>query len=198
MNLKWDQRPIRRLILAVLVVGAAVAAGLVWQHQASPRHFLEVTPGVLYRSATLRPANLEKVITRYGIRTVVNLRPADPQAPPEWYRAEAAVCRKLGVELVTLPLDDYQVPSTELAARWIALLRQKDRLPVLVHCKYGVVRTGFMVAIYEIEFFGKDPHQAVADMPAFGHDLSKPELKPIRDMVLGFEPRTGVKAPPVN
>jgi protein tyrosine phosphatase (PTP) superfamily phosphohydrolase (DUF442 family) len=121
------------MILATLLAGAALAAGLVWHHQASPRHFLEVTPGVLYRSATLRPANLEEVLGRHGIRTVVNLRPINPDHSPAWYREESDVCRRLGVRLVDLPLDDYQVPTAEQVAQCVELLGRKDELPILVH-----------------------------------------------------------------
>ena len=64
-----------------------------------------------------------------------------------------------------------------------------ENLPVLVHCEHGVVRTGMLVAVYQMERLGQSNQRAIESLPMFGHDLFVPRRKPMRDFILGYEPR---------
>ena len=94
------------------VTRAAQAAGLLLLVAALWRGWLEVTgnfhevrAGLLYRSAQLSPERLDREITAHGIRSVLNLRGADPAAG--WWRGEVAVVtptlRWLEVAIAPLP-----------------------------------------------------------------------------------------------
>ncbi|MFC1707010.1 tyrosine-protein phosphatase [Planctomycetota bacterium] len=182
-------RSLRNLILGLLIAAALIAGGLVWHHKASPYHFLPVAPGVLYRSGTLRPGNLRKVIERHGIRTVVNLRTDAETQVGDWYRHESRIVGELGAELVNLPLQYETPPAKEQIEAWLALLDDEGRLPVLVHCQHGVVRTGMLVAIYEMEYRRKGNRETLDTLPMFGHRLHQPHRKPMRDFILGYGSR---------
>jgi protein tyrosine/serine phosphatase len=67
-------------------------------------------------------------------------------------------------------------------------MRDPARQPVLVHCQYGVVRTGMMVAIYEVEVLGRDPEAAWADFELFGSELREPVSSRVADFVRTYEP----------
>jgi protein tyrosine phosphatase (PTP) superfamily phosphohydrolase (DUF442 family) len=188
MHKKNHPHPKRRIALGLLLSAIAAAGGLYWHHSGQPYHFGIVTPGVLYRSGTLTPAHLESVLKQYGIRTVVNLRSPDGEGPPDWHRHEAAVCTRQGVKLVDLPMHDDRAPAPDQIAKWIDLFNIKSGLPLLVHCKSGVVRTGMMVALYEIEYLGLDPHRALEELPAFGHDLKSADYQFLRDLILNYTP----------
>jgi tyrosine-protein phosphatase SIW14 len=178
-----------QLFVAVLVLSVLVAGGAVWYHKTRPYHFLTVTPGVLYRSGTLQPHNLEKMIERYGIKTVVNLRPLPKQSKPDWYIEEAGICRLKGVKLVNIPMLGNTPPSEEQLAQWLTLLDNKENLPILVHCAQGVIRSGIMVAIYEMEYLKKDNERTLAELPMFGHELYVPKRKRMREFILNYVPR---------
>jgi protein tyrosine/serine phosphatase len=184
------------MAVLVAVAGMALAGALVWHHASKPYHFEVVTPGVLYRSGTLQPADLDKVLQEFGIRTVVNLRAMHTAAPPDWYRQEREVCKERGVRLVDIPMEADRAPTDAQVAAWLALLEDSRGLPILVHCQRGVVRTGMMVAIYEMEYLGKDPRRSLEELPAFGHDLGKDDYRFFRDLILNYTPRRKQAAAP--
>ena len=62
-----------------------------------------VVAGEIYRSAQPSTAQLTAYASRYGLRTVVNLRGANPGRP--WYDREVAASAHLGVAHV-----DFRVP----------------------------------------------------------------------------------------
>ncbi|HDZ69388.1 MAG TPA: hypothetical protein ENH43_03105 [Phycisphaerales bacterium] len=171
-----------RMFLALLVF---VVSGLVWFHKTRPYHFLTVTPGVLYRSGWMTPHNEEKIIRKYGIRTVVNL--CLPTEYPDRYAEEARICRENKVQLVNLPMAGNTPPSEEQTAKWLSLLNNQQKLPILVHCAQGVMRTNIMVAIYQIEFLHKGNARVLTELPMFGHELYVAKRKRLRDFILNYK-----------
>jgi protein tyrosine/serine phosphatase len=183
-----SRRQIATIAVAALVLVGAVIGGLVWHHQASPNHFLTVTPGVLYRSGLLRSQNLEYVFDKYGIKTVVNLIDPGPKNAQQ-LGEEMRIAAERGVRFVDMPMVPETPPSDEQLASWLALIDDPNNHPVLVHCKHGVVRTGMMVAVYEVEYLDRENRDILEDIPMFGHDLYVPHRKPMRDFILGYTPR---------
>ena len=141
--------------IGFVVVGLLITGALVANYKLSPYHFGVVEEGVLYRSGILRAANFEKVIKEKGIKTVVVLPSKIARDPkPEWYLRQKADCARLGVTQVDMPMRSETPPSEAQIAEWIGLLEDKAAQPILVHCANGVVRTGELVAIFELEFKG--------------------------------------------
>lgn len=168
-----DARRRRPLVQAALALGVVllVAAGLVARHRLGPKHWLTVTPGVLYRSGQLTPAQLADVVDRYGIRTVVNLRAENEYARDDWYRQEVATADRLGVAHVDLPMNAGFPPGDEALRTWLDLLDDPAAQPLLVHCEHGVVRTGIMVGVYEVEKRGLAADGALSRFERFGHEF---------------------------
>jgi protein tyrosine/serine phosphatase len=69
-------------------------------------------------------------------------------------------------------------------AEFLAVVTDPARQPVLVHCEMGVIRTGALVAAYQVLVEGLDSRLALQQMPLFGHHLDKRPA--IRDFVLGL------------
>lgn len=159
------------LLAALLAVAAATAIALALNHRLGPKHLLTVTPDVLYRSGQLTPEQLADVITRNGVRTVVNLRSENEMQRGDWHARERATAKALGARVVDLPMNTGFPPRNTELERWLALLDDPDAHPMLVHCEYGVIRTGIMVAIYEIERLGLGVEQALARFEVFGREL---------------------------
>lgn len=172
--------------LAVVLLGTA---GLIARHRLGPKHLMTVTPGVLYRSGQLTPDQLEDVVDRHGIRTVVNLRSVNERARGDWYAREAERLERLGVRLVDLPMNTGFPPGEDALAGWLAVLEDAEAAPVLVHCEYGVVRTGIMVAVYEVERLGRSSDEALARFELFGRELDEPIRSRIDAWLAGYVPR---------
>ena len=179
------------IIVAAAVFAFLAVGGLaVWKHKTDPYHFRSVTHGVLYRSGWLTPENFEMIVDRYGIKTVLNVSEEREKRKPDWWHEdEIRICKEKGIELIEMPIMSGVPPNAEEVARWLALLEDEKALPVLLHCDHGVMRTGMLVAVYEMEKLGKSNEQALADMPMFGHNLKGERKAPIRNFVLEYEPR---------
>ena len=143
-----------KLVGGVALLITLVVLGLVARHKLGPYHFREVEPGILYRSGVMRPYNLRSVIESEGIRTVINLQPEAINELP-WHEVEDRVCRENGATLVDMPLGPEEPPRPEYVQRFLELINDPARRPVLVHCQHGVIRTGMLVAVYQLEKGGE-------------------------------------------
>lgn len=175
-------RPRRALAAGAVALGAAVGAACLGRAMHDHERLLVVDPGVLLRSRLLSAERLEEVLRERGVRTVVNLQPATINALP-WHAAEAEACWRAGAVLVDLPLEAETPPSPREVARFLAVCDDPARRPVLVHCQHGVVRTGMLVAAYQIARLGWSNERALREMPSFGHRLDRPGRAPVRAFV---------------
>jgi len=99
----------------------------------------------VYRSAQLPPSRLRHLIQSAHIRTVINLRGANPGY--RWYQDEREVSRVMGVKHYDIRLDSQQLPSPKQLRRLIHLF-QTAPMPILLHCQGGADRTGFASSMY--------------------------------------------------
>lgn len=180
-----------RLPLAWLWIALAALAWLFTEHPLVPKHLEPVAEGMLYRSAYLPPHQLESVVDRYGIKTVVNLRALEEYEEPGWYAEQAHLLDRKGVELLDLPMYSGWPPRKREVEAWLALLDDPERHPVLVHCEYGVVRTGTMVSLYEIEQLGEPADGAVErNLELFGKRMKEPIRSRIDTFLHEYEQST--------
>jgi protein tyrosine/serine phosphatase len=141
------------------------------------RNFRVVEDGVLYRSAQLSPAGLERVVHDYGIRTIVSFRDAEEgksvEPPDKW---EETLAQRLGITHVRFPLRHWWPDATGAAPadanveKFLAIMRDKSKHPVLVHCYRGVHRTGTYCAIFRMECHRWSNAEAMAELKALGYD----------------------------
>lgn len=185
-----------KIAVSVLALAAVVAGTAIWYYKSLPHRLQAVEPGVLYRSALLRPANLAKVLKENQIRTVVNLLPRDTAERTKELDTEARICRENDVAFVDIPMPAETPPTPAQLSQWLSMLDNKAEQPILVHCKHGTIRTGMMVAVYQIEYQKKKNGDVLEQLPMFGHDLYKPKRKPMREFILNYAPRSKRDEPP--
>ena len=98
-----------------------------------------------WRSAQPSPRRLRQLKRRLGIKTVVNLRGAEPGQP--FYELEREACTKLGIKMVDVRLYSRMLPDVE-TMREVRRIIDEIEYPALFHCKSGADRTGLMGAFY--------------------------------------------------
>lgn len=113
-----------------------------------------VSPRVL-RMNQPYPADIEAA-AKAGIRTIITAR-HDPRHGGHALVAEAT--RRLGLTYLTLPLFSRSAPFRQSILDAAAALRQAE-YPVLIHCKSGADRAGFLSALYLIVVEGKPVREA--------------------------------------
>lgn len=133
----------------------------------STGNFHEVAKGEVYRSAQLDSDQLAAAIKQYGIKSVLNLRGANPSSA--WYRDELAVCGRFGVRHFDLPLSAKQDLSVEQTEQIVAILRDAPK-PLLIHCKSGADRAAFGAALYHLAIEKKAASEAHRELTMwYGH-----------------------------
>ena len=197
------------LVIAVVVVVVPV----VHYREVYTEHkrLREVTPGRLYRSGQLTVAGFTDAVTRYGIRTIVNLQDEfdDPDiAQSYWCRdtiKESVMCQQLsemcrkqdanhpGVKYVFIAPDvllhsDSPARRPQAISKFVKLLHDENAYPMLVHCHAGLHRTGVMVAVYRMEMEHWTPQEAIREVKAngFGEWVCTSANEYIRQYVLTY------------
>jgi tyrosine-protein phosphatase SIW14 len=132
-------------------------------------NFGTVEPERILRSAQPSPLFLTWLVRERGIRTLVNLR-------GKTAGFESAFAARHGLRLFSFDLSATRPPSDEDVRRFLEIVSDPENQPVLVHCRNGVDRTGYMLGIYRVRVQGWSAHQASREMNRY----------------LQFEPLNGV------
>lgn len=143
----------RGLLLAALLALVAHGTGcsrLVY-------NFGTVEEGRIYRSSQPTPLLLRWLDHRYEIRTLVNLR-------GRTQGFESAFAGRNGLRLYSFDLSATRPPTRADVERFLAILRDPANHPVLVHCRNGVDRTGYMLGLYRVHVDGWTPERAIHEM----------------------------------
>ncbi len=106
-----------------------------------------VVPGAIYRSAQLSAGSLDRAIRGRSVRTVLNLRGANPDT--DWYQAERAATIGAGAVQVDVAMASDQWLSRAQMKTLVTLVDQAER-PIWVHCEFGAERTGLVSALAEL------------------------------------------------
>ena len=200
-----------RTLLALGVV-AAVSGTVYAYYRATYGHakrLREVTPGRFYRSGQLTAAGFEDAFRKYGIKTVVNLQEEarDPLLPAGYLGAarerESELCARLGVNYVSLDggvLEGGSDTTAEpqLLTDYYKVLDDESNYPVLIHCKAGLHRTGFLTAVYRMDREGRPKDDAVRELRGngFGTFAATGANLYVKRYVEDFRPRPRPEARP--
>jgi protein tyrosine/serine phosphatase len=161
----------RRRVVALsalsLVLLSALAVGGYLGFLQLTGNFHEVVAGELYRSAQPTRARLAAEVKTHGIRTVINLRGANPRR--EWYRTEVEESRRLGLIHVDFAMSADRALTPGQADALIRIMAEVPK-PILIHCRSGSDRTGLVAALY-VAAIKKGTEQAAEAQfsPVYGH-----------------------------
>jgi protein tyrosine phosphatase (PTP) superfamily phosphohydrolase (DUF442 family) len=131
----------------LLLIAILLAAGwLAWTSiDAARTNFHQLVRGRAYRCGQLSPSALRSRLAIHRIRSIVNLRGANPQEP--WYQEEQAVADELGVLTYDVALCSESAPTSGELRELVRVLATCPR-PLLIHCESGLDRTSIAAAIY--------------------------------------------------
>lgn len=176
----------RQLQIGTIVAVLILAGALAW-FGFHTYHFATVQEGVLYRDGNHSIWDFKTAVRKGRIRTVVCLVD-DAEMREKPFEQEEAFCRASGIELVRLPIRLGGWPTSEQVSRFLGIVTDKSREPVLVHCAQGVRRTGMMVAAYQESVLGYDAAKTRAAILSFGH--SERTIADVQKFVELYDPKT--------
>lgn len=124
----------------------------------------QVTPA-FWRAAQPAPHQIADMAAK-GIRTIVNLRGGREFGS---WPLEREACEAHGITLVELVARSREAPSLDTLRAADALFRTV-KTPVLVHCKSGADRAGFISALYLILKENRPASEALGQLSSrYGH-----------------------------
>ena len=120
-------------------------------------------------------------MAHHGIRSLVNLRGDTPGF-------ESAFAARHGLRLFVLDLSARRPPRPGQVERFLRIVSDPANQPILLHCRNGVDRSGYMVGLYRVEREGWETDRALREMNRF---LQWEWLNPVPQRVV----RDGLRAP---
>jgi hypothetical protein len=126
-----------------------------------------VIPGRVYRTAQLKPDELQSLIVKRGIRTVVNLRGVC--ADSAWYWGECRTTHAANVNQEDITFSAKRFPAPTEMLRFIDVLDHTE-YPIVLHCQRGADRTGMAATVVKLLQTSADLASARRQLwPRYGH-----------------------------
>lgn len=131
-------------------------------------NFHTIEPEKAYRSRQLSAAKLARYITKYQIKTVINLRGIEKNT--QWWNDEHAAIHRYKLHFVNISLLANRFPSSQQLRELIETFKVAPR-PVLIHCRHGRDRTGLAAGLWVFEEMKKNKEAALGQLSyaPFGH-----------------------------
>lgn len=132
-------------------------------------NFHEIDKNKFYRAGQLNEKELKEVISKYKIKTIINLRGEFKGS--DWYKVEERLSQENNIDLVNIHMSAKYIPHKAHLIKLLNTFETAER-PILLHCKAGADRTGEASAIYQMEYMGKSKKQSMKMMTLKYHHLA--------------------------
>jgi protein tyrosine/serine phosphatase len=159
-----NKSPLRTIITIAIIAGAIVM--LVKNFRIPDLNI--ISPGVLYTSAQPRGMDYTRLLYKYHIGTIINLRSPAEHREQNWYNEEMTWVRSNDVKYFEMPLDRNasdaaHFPDANMQQKFLDIMSDKENLPVLVHDGKGEGRVAMLAAVWLAKNRQQLPEQVLAD-----------------------------------
>ena len=113
--------------------------------------------GELYRGDQPSPQGMQN-LKQLGLKTIINLRS---------FHSDRDEIGETGLAYEHIYMKAWH-PEEEDVVRFLKIVTDPQRAPVLVHCQHGSDRTGTMIAVYRIAVQGWSKAEAIREMTEGG------------------------------
>ena len=163
------------LIIILLITAVAV---LLVRHFHIKR-FRIIEQDVLYTSSQPRGMDYTRLLYKYHIATIVNVRSSFEHRERNWYNEEITWVRENSVEYVELPIDRKNYfPDEETQDAFLDVMADRTKLPVLLHGSGGKRRTLMLAAVWLIKGKGLSVEETLKKVKRFRREpLTEEETK---------------------
>ncbi|GAH44179.1 unnamed protein product [marine sediment metagenome] len=103
-----------------------------------------------------------RLLYKYHIGTIVNVRSASEHREKNWYNEEITWVRNNGVNYVELPIEKANyLPDKRTQDQFLAIMADKANLPVLLHDSNGRKRVSILAAVWAVKARGNTVAEAI-------------------------------------
>jgi len=137
------------LIRQICSAGLITAAVILLVRHFHIRDFCIIEPGVLYTSGQPRGMDYPRLLYKYHIATIINIRPAFEHRDQNWHSEEIAWTRSNGVNYIEMPIEKGRfLPDKQTQDQFLAIMADKNKLPILLHGSSDDKRVAMLVAVW--------------------------------------------------
>ena len=139
----------KQSLAALYIILVVLAAIILLVRHFHIKNFHVIEPDVFYTSGQPRGMDYTRLLYKYHIATIVNLRSASEHREKNWYNEEVTWVRNNGVKYIELPIEKVNYfPNKETQDQFLAVMADKDNLPVLLHDGSGEKRVSMLVSVW--------------------------------------------------
>jgi protein tyrosine/serine phosphatase len=170
------------LILRILLVGMVVV--LLFQHFYI-KDFRIITPDVLYVSGQPRKMDFTRLLYKYHIAAIVNVRSTQEHQERNWRNEELVWMRENAVPYFELPIDkEHYFPDPQTQDKFLLIMNDKKNLPVLLHGYGDDKRVAMLTAVWLKKNQGQTTEETLAQIKKIIDDrpLTQQEIDFVRNL----------------
>jgi protein tyrosine/serine phosphatase len=138
---------------SLYVILVAIAAIILLVRHFHIKNFHIIEPDVVYTSGQPIGMDYIRLLYKYHIATIINLRSPSEHRERNWYNEEIIWVRSNGVKYFEMPLDKNlespgQFPDANMQEQFLAIMTGKENIPVLIHDSSGKSRAAMLAAVW--------------------------------------------------
>lgn len=142
--------------------------------------FRIILPEKLYASGQPRGMDYTRLLYKYHIATIFNVRSASEHREKNWYNEEVIWCKENAVKYIEQPIsrDDYFPDSVE-QAKFLSTMSDPENLPLLLHGSGDDKRVAMLTAVwlrkdqgFSVEDTIEQVKKIIDDRPLTQHEIS--------------------------
>lgn len=152
----------KQSLAALYIVLIATAAIIFLVRHFHIKNFHVAEPDVLYTSGQPRGMDYTRLLYKYHIASIINLRSQAEHRNRNWYNEEVTWTRNNGVKYIELPTEKVNYfPNKETQDRFLAIMADKNYLPVLLHDGSGEKRVAMLASVWLRKVRGQNVEDTV-------------------------------------
>jgi len=154
----------KSLVGLIILLLVAVAVVLLVNHFHID-DFNIVRQGILYTSGQPRGMDYTRLLYRYHIAAIVNVRTSSEHRDRNWHNEELIWVRNNGVNYIELPFEKANhFPDARTQEQFLALMADNTNLPVLLHGSSDDERVAMLTAVWLIKAEGYNLEKTIAEV----------------------------------
>ncbi len=139
----------KQSLAALYVILVVTAAMIFLVRHFHIKNFLIIEPDILYTSGQPKGMDYTRLLYKYHIATIVNVRSPAEHRDRNWYNEEVIWTRNSGVKYIELPINKSNYfPNQQTIDRFFDIMSDKTNLPVLLHGSGDDKRIAMLTAVW--------------------------------------------------
>lgn len=153
--------------------------------------FLAIEPEKLYVSGQLKGMDYARLVYKYHIATIINLRQSSEHPEHNWRNEEITRTKSLGIQYFDIPVEKNQfIPDPATQSEFLAKMADTKNLPVLLHGGRSDNRVAMLVAVWlcKAEHYSAERALATVKKIVRNRPLQDAEINFVRQLATEKQP----------